>query len=160
MLRLLWDVQPGMSIPMPSQLLALLPVEGEYDWPRGFQFEAYTDLLEDEDNLPVVPSIHSGGRHSSPFVRLSKAYPDYPLYRRASRLSYTVWLLIQPVAFKEGSGLDKQMILERTKIEDRLQMAIQQLQAINAELRPHALFGDFLDDDDDDNDDDDGEKYY
>jgi hypothetical protein len=125
MLRLLGQVQPGLSIPVPSQLLGLLPTL--VDWPDGFRLEEYAERLA-QSNTNV------GTYSQSPFVRLSKAYPDYPPHRRASRLSYAVWLLLESIAIGE-QVMDRQKLLELRRIGDRLQLAIQQLQIVNDVLQ-------------------------
>jgi Lon protease-like protein len=124
MLQLLSQAQPGLSIPVPSQLLGLLPTNAVVDWPPGFRLEDYAQRLE-ESNTQV------GTYSQSPFVRLSKAYPDYPAHRRASRLSYSVWLLLESIAIGEQGILNRQKLLELPSIVDRLQLAIQHLKTIN-----------------------------
>jgi len=130
MLQLLGQLQPGISIPVPSQLMGLLPTF--VDWPSGFRLEEYANRLE-QFNTTV------GTYSQSPFVRLSKMYPEYPPYRRASRLSYSIWLLLESIAIGNQGVLDRQRLLERSRIGDRLELAIQQLQTVNDVLQQLSL---------------------
>lgn len=121
MIRLLGRAQPGARIPVPAQLLGLLPTDA--DWPDAFRLEGYAAALG--ENGAAI-----GTFSKSPFVRLGDACPDYPPMRRASRLSYTVWLLIESVS-AIGGGFDKERYLNTLGVGDRLKTTLQYLELIN-----------------------------
>lgn len=128
MIQLLEKAQPGLRIPVPSQLLGLLPIDAE--WPSGFRLEEYAEKLDGNDKARV------GTFSKSPFVRLSRTFPEYPPMRRAGRLSYAVWLLLDSIAIGGEKDLDrKQELLETPIICERLQKAIDQLSAVNFALQ-------------------------
>lgn len=121
LIQLLEKVQPGLRIPVPSQLLGLLPIDVE--WPSGFRLEEYAEKLDE---------ARVGTFSKSPFVRLSRTYPEYSPMRRAGRLSYAVWLLLDSIAIGGEKDVDrKQELLETQGICERLQKAIAQLSAVN-----------------------------
>jgi Lon protease-like protein len=134
MLRLLVELDPGVRVPIPSQLLGLLPIQEEGDdddndsdcqWPPGFQLEDYAAQLQ--KNNAVI-----GTATKSPFLRVSEN-PSYPLSRRASRLSYAIWIILEAIVIPGGPT--KQQILEERSIAKRLGMAQTSLDAVNAILR-------------------------
>ena len=121
MLRLLGEAQPGLQIPVPAQLLGLLPTGA--DWPSGFQLETYAEKLE--ANEAVV------GTHSkSPFVRLSRAFPSYPILKRASRFSYVVWVLLDTVSFNSQLA-SKGEVLRTLSLRERLRTAKHAFERLN-----------------------------
>mmetsp|Transcript_13189 Transcript_13189/g.19403 ORF Transcript_13189/g.19403 Transcript_13189/m.19403 type:complete len:358 (-) Transcript_13189:243-1316(-) len=124
MIQLLNKAQSGLRIPVPSQLLGLLP--NYDDWPPGFQLHTFVENLEDKE---------VGTHTKSPFVLLSKAYPQYPTLRRASRLSYTIWIITGTISTEVGVQTDYQELLELSGMQQRLQRAIQQLEAINSTIK-------------------------
>ena len=125
MLRLLTLINPGLQIPVPSQMLGLLPSPSEVglEWPLGFLLEEYVEKL-----ISVKAEI--GTVTKSPLVLVS-SIPNYPWLRRAQRLSYVVWILLESI----GDSPGKQEILEETSIARRLQLAIQKLEGLNESLQ-------------------------
>jgi hypothetical protein len=127
MISLLGQVS-GLRVPVPSQLLGLLPTKMPQiidDWPDGFQLDSYASQLE-------VADAEIGTFTKSPFVRVSHC-ETYPALRRASRLSYTIWILLD--ALTGADAPTKQDLLEMTSVADRLSAAYQQLETINTFLR-------------------------
>lgn len=124
MLRLLGEVQPGLKIPVPAQLLGLLPTGTK--WPPGFKLESYADKLEAGDSMV-------GTYSKSPFVRLSRTYPNYPVLKRAGRFSYVVWMILYTVSF-DNQGATKEEVLRTTSLRERLSKAHGQLQRLNDAL--------------------------
>mmetsp|Transcript_22941 Transcript_22941/g.47916 ORF Transcript_22941/g.47916 Transcript_22941/m.47916 type:complete len:670 (+) Transcript_22941:68-2077(+) len=124
MIRLL-SMAASATVPLPSQLLALLPKR--YDWPRDFTLENYAQSL--------LTSRSSIGQ--SPFVRLdvitSSNPTSYSSMRRAQRLSYAIWLLLDGVAMTgaEPSPPTRYEVLEMRSIEQRLGTSKQVLEGIN-----------------------------
>ena len=130
MLRLLEAAQPGVRIPVPTQLLGLLPTA---EWSRSsseeFRLEAYAQQLQNQRNSQV------GTGTKSPFVRLSAVYPEYPVLRRASRLSYAIWVLVGSIGLGSStSTMNKQAYLETHSLRMRLNKTIQHMDGINTIL--------------------------
>ena len=126
LLRLLEGVQPGIRIPVPTQILGLLPLNT--NWPNGFRLEGYAERLEAE--RAVV-----GTATKSPFVRVSRGCPEYPVLRRCSRLSYVVWLLMESIAVGTDSSFSRQAYLETHGVRRRLQKTLDHLDGINSTLQ-------------------------
>ena len=124
MIQLLETVQPGLKIPVPAQMLGLVPTN--VHWPTTFRLERYADKLQGEN-------VNVGTFSKPPFVRLSKQYPEYPVLRRASRFSYVVWMLLYTISF-DNQSLDKEEVLQLLSIRVRLQEAHKQLQRLNTAL--------------------------
>jgi len=136
LLQLLAQINPGMRIPVPSQLLGLLPLATADDgggtisqetmcWPEGFQLEKYATKLQ-QSNANIGTST------KSPFVRTSENR-SYPLYRRAARLSYAIWIVLGSIRIPNAPNGQK--ILEETSIANRLKIAHEALEAVNNALR-------------------------
>ena len=125
MLRLLEKANPNVRIPVPTQLLGLLPTDCQ--WPPGFRLETYANSLE-------ATQARVGTLSKSPFCRLSKAYPPYPPLRRASRLSYTAWILLESISVGRD-GLTRQDLLQMASIQKRLQATLKYIEAINAVIQ-------------------------
>jgi Lon protease-like protein len=127
MLDLLAQINPGIRIPVPAQLLGLLPIMNDSvdRWSEGFQLEQYAARLQQND-----ASI--GTSTKSPFVRISEN-ASYPDRRRAARLSYVIWIILDSIAVRGSPS--RQELLEETSIANRLAMAFTQLEAVNTALR-------------------------
>ena len=87
MIRLL-SMAASSTVPLPSQLLGLLPKRD--DWPKYFQLEEYAQKFRGNT---------VGTAFQSPFVRVdqitcSNSALSYSPLRRARRLSYAIWLLL------------------------------------------------------------------
>ena len=125
MLTLLEKANPNIHIPVPTQLLGLLPTDCK--WPRGFRLKCYADALE-------ATQSGVGTFSKSPFCRLSRAYPLYPPLRRASRLSYTAWILPNNISLGEH-GQSRQDLLQMASIQKRLQTTLKYIEAINSVIQ-------------------------
>lgn len=125
MLRLLMQINPGLQIPVPSQMLGLLPLSSELGraWPQGFRLEEYARQLQSNNALV-------GTSTKSRFVRVTSCR-HYPALRRAQRLSYTIWILLDSL----GGAPSKQGVLEETSIGRRLELALQKLEGVNDSLQ-------------------------
>jgi Lon protease-like protein len=123
MIRLLAQLQPDLRIPVPAQLLGLLPVDvpGNNKWPKDFRLEEYANQLQ-SNNAEI------GTTTKSPFVRIAEN-SSYPLLRRASRLSYVIWVILDSIVL-EGAPT-KQDLLEETSIAKRLEKAQMRLKTVN-----------------------------
>jgi Lon protease-like protein len=128
MLRLIQTAMNG-SAPIPSQLLGLLPTKPFKKWPNSFQLESYASQLE-------AKNASIGTHTKSPFVRVGLC-DSYPALRRANRLSYAIWILLDSILAAVGANdkLSQQELLELTSANDRLELAYQHLESINTVLR-------------------------
>lgn len=126
MIRLMQAAVSG-NVPIPSQLLGLLPVN--LDWPQGFQLDSYASQLE-------AKNAEIGTHTKTPFVRTSLC-GSYPSFRRANRLSYVIWILLNTLLAKVGATgyPSPQELLELPSTEERLELACAHLESINTVLR-------------------------
>jgi len=123
MFKCLQKLQPLMDLSkvLPLELLCLLPNDVK-DWPKDFLFTKYaTEAEEKSQSVGSNDSIVS-------FLRLDDSWP---VLRRASRLSYLVWFLIETTVGGGGMGGEhRQVVLLTKKIEERLEIAISQLKIV------------------------------
>ncbi|KAL7547926.1 hypothetical protein ACHAWF_011194 [Thalassiosira exigua] len=131
MIRLL-SAAASATVPVPSQLLGLLPQRS--DWPREFVLENYAKSM-------ATSGSSIGSAFHGPFVRVDRiASVDPSAYsplRRAQRLSYTIWLLLDGL---KGTGAEPGLpsheeILATESVERRLGAAKEALEGINAVLK-------------------------
>ncbi|KAL3923540.1 MAG: hypothetical protein SGILL_001599 [Bacillariaceae sp.] len=113
----------GMSVPIPSQLLILLPVDCH--WPDNFCLEQYAKELQ-------ARNMQVGTYTKSPFLRVAEN-PSYPPLRRARRLSYAIWILLDNIL--GSSAPNRQSLLECETMTERLVSACDQLNDISTALR-------------------------
>jgi len=122
MLKAFQKLQPELDCSkiIPVELLSLLPEEIE-DWPKGFQITKWAKDAGEKSQYAGSSSTEG----VVPFVRLDESWPQL---RRAGRLSYLVWLLLETTV--GGGGIDgehRNIVLETSQIDKRLQMVIEQL---------------------------------
>lgn len=136
MIRLLSLAAAGAVVPVPTQLLGLLPIHN--NWPSDFALEEYANSLSTSRSSVI------GTAFKSPFVRVdqivasapSSSTITYSPLRRAQRLSNAIWLILDGLAM---TGADpppppRDKILAMN-IEERLFAALQTLDGINDILR-------------------------
>jgi hypothetical protein len=121
MLALL-DKLSNQPIPVPSQLLVLLPTTT--NWPSQFRLATAANQLQ-------ARNVEIGTHTTSPFVRVGEA-KSYPYLRRASRFSFAIWIVLDSIL---GNTVHKQKLLDTKLLEDRLDMALEQIKSINKILR-------------------------
>lgn len=127
LIQLLTALTPNADVPVPTQLLGLLPPDQE--WPEGFKLDGFVERLKEEKAIVGTAS-------RSPFVSVSEAAPDYPALRRAQRLSFGIWVLLDNVlAGYAPAGSIRQDVLELESIEKRLDAALRGLNALNSTLK-------------------------
>ena len=127
LIQLLGALNPSGGVPVPTQLLGLLP-SGQ-DWPDGFKLDGYVDKLKVE--RAVV-----GTASKSPFIAIDDAAPIYPDLRRALRLSFGVWVILDSLmAGFSPAAATRQSVLEIESIWERLDAALRGLNAINIALK-------------------------
>jgi hypothetical protein len=130
MIRLLSMVSAA-TVPLPSQLLGLLPMRD--DWPKDFLLEgAATSLDRSGSNV--------GTTFKSPFVRVDQitaASSKYSPLRRAQRLSYVIWLLLAGIAFtgSDHPPPSRSDVLKMTSILVRLEAAKKTIDGVNDILK-------------------------
>ena len=146
MVRLL-SMAGTAPVPLPSQLLGLLPKRG--DWPKEFVLEEYAQSLSAAGSGSSGTTI--GVFAKSPFVRVDRVAekrnatpiapssntnaPSYSPLRRAQRLSYAVWLLLDGLAMDGAKPPSRDVILGMNSIGERLDAAKKTLEGINGILR-------------------------
>jgi Lon protease-like protein len=113
----------GMSVPVPSQLLVLLPIDS--DWPEDFHLEEYAEEMQ-------ARNMQIGTYTKSPFLRVAEN-PSYPPLRRARRLSYAIWILLDTIL--GSSAPNRQSLLECETMMERLLSACDQLQDITRAIK-------------------------
>ena len=107
LLRRLSSVSPT-AVPVPSQILGLLPPDG--DWPEDFALTAVAERLASN----VAPPDPFNRRYTTP-------PGGYPAHRRAARLSYAVWAVVGGAA---------QPVLDARTTAERLALALRRLEAL------------------------------
>ena len=129
-MRLLGDVNPDVTPDalLPPPLVACLPEDPPRAWPLGFSF------LDDD---ATAPPVGAAALAAAPSAR------DYPRRRRAQRLSFGVWSLVEafapdasgPAASPRESDDGRACALEIAGVAPRLRAACEQLRAVNDALR-------------------------
>ena len=118
--------QQGGVIEAPQQLLSLLPPPPAAGWPDEFVMQGLADELADE----LARSVRSGSQQDDPerdaFVPCS--LEQYPLRRRAQRLSFALW----PYLSTKQAIL--QRALETTNTADRLRMVILRMKEMRQQV--------------------------
>ena len=131
MMRLI-SMASGRPVPIPSQLLGLLPKRD--DWPQEF-------FLEDVAKSLATSGSTIGTASKSPFVRVdeitSANHSSYSPLRRAQRLSYAIWLLLDVLAMTgaEPAPPPRDVILSMDSIGERLFAAKLTIDGINVILK-------------------------
>jgi len=129
LLQQLVDPSNSKAIPIPTQILGLLPLKPYKPWPDNFALEKYAQKVE-KDNGMV------GTFSKSPFVRVDKM-KGYSPYRRAQRLSYMVPSLTENISSIGSEGENfRQKLLEMSTTEQRLDASLTQMRSIC-----HFLYG-------------------
>lgn len=105
----------GRSMPVPTQLLHLLPPPPPLGWPEAFAFK---QIKEEQEREGVQEDITA----------------HYPAQRRQQRFSYLVFTVL-------GENPDLQQVLESKSTAGRLAVALQWFTGLNAALRRQAQGG-------------------
>lgn len=130
MIRLL-SMASAATVPLPSQLLGLLPKRD--DWPQGFVLEgAATSLEQSGSNI--------GTSFKSPFVRVDQITATSSKYfplRRAQRLSYVIWLLLDGLSItgSDSPPPSRSDVLRMTSVLARLEAAKRTIDGVNEILK-------------------------
>jgi len=126
--------QEVTKIPVPTQILGLLPRHPPRPWPSQFALEDYATRMErDEDGTTAKKMVGTSSR--SLFVRADDM-DGYPPLRRAQRLSYVIWILLDSTVLNVGlQAQDRQSILEMDSVVARLKAAQAKLEQIGGIIR-------------------------
>ena len=111
LLHKLSQAAPQATIPVPSQIIGLLP---DGDWPEEFKLKLVAERLA----ASVPPPDPYSPRYTRPLG-------GYPAHRRAARLSYAIWVII---------GGEAQPGLDALTTAERLGLALERLGALCAGL--------------------------
>lgn len=112
-----------VTLPIPAQMLGLLPQNpSPRQWPKGFALKNYAAAV----GILSPQSL---------YVSTDSVAPLYPELRRAERLSFVVWLLLDSVAEERKGHIARQEVLEMESVAERLEAARQQLASIILGLR-------------------------
>ena len=140
LLKLLRIANNGAGVPVPTQLLGLLPrlrstKDDDHtiiqdDWPPKYSLETFANGMQEK--YATV-----GTYSKSPFVRVDDNKNYSPL-RRAQRFSYVVWTLTDSIVLPESSVNNKfspENILKLTSTLERLELALDKIQKISQLLK-------------------------
>mmetsp|Transcript_6969 Transcript_6969/g.10813 ORF Transcript_6969/g.10813 Transcript_6969/m.10813 type:complete len:644 (+) Transcript_6969:30-1961(+) len=128
MLRLLSMVSSA-SVPLPSQLMGLLPKRD--DWPADFLLEGAATSLENSGG-------NIGTSFKSPFVRVDQVAASSSKYsplRRAHRLSYVIWMLLDGLSMTGNDQPTRRDVLKMTSVLARLEAAKRTIDGVNDILK-------------------------
>mmetsp|Transcript_21193 Transcript_21193/g.42582 ORF Transcript_21193/g.42582 Transcript_21193/m.42582 type:complete len:651 (-) Transcript_21193:902-2854(-) len=128
MLRLLSMVSSA-SVPLPSQLMGLLPKRD--DWPADFLLEGAATSLENSGG-------NIGTSFKSPFVRVDQVAASsskYSTLRRAHRLSYVIWMLLDGLSITGNDQPTRRDVLKMTSVLARLEAAKRTIDGVNDILK-------------------------
>ena len=100
-------------MPVPTQIMGLLPPAPEEGWPCDFALDRIVERLRERQET---------GDADVPYAPASDAYPAR---RRATRLSYAIWAVV---------GGSSQPLLETTSTADRLRYALHRLELVRAQI--------------------------
>jgi len=148
MIRLLTKAAPYQDgIPIPTQMLELMPQKPpapHKDWPKEFALHKFVSRLEsDQDARKFVSRLESdqntmiGTASSIPFVHVGMnkgKYDAYPGLRRAQRLSFVIWVLLEQILVDGDQTMSRQMILETDSIAERLRSSMVMMRKISTIL--------------------------
>ena len=139
MTTLLSKLNPKANIqmPVPPQMLGLIPINPVRPWPKDFRLEKYRKKMKGVYNV-------LGKTAWVEDVQLQTAQ-GYPALRRARRLSYVIWALLNIISGEEEETLEnrqpemnqvtRQDILEMDSTAERLEAAKLKTHEINILLR-------------------------
>ena len=122
------------SLPVPSQMLGLLPPPPAAGWPPTFELASAAARLATryETDQGGPPRAVDGAQPLS-YVPVD---PAYPLRKRAERLSWVVWAVIgdQKVGVNAFNGSPYQVLLEADSTAERLRLVRGKLRELKEAL--------------------------
>lgn len=134
------DPKSNTNMPIPYQLLALLPKQPPQPWPESFSLTQYSQKMKSLFSL--LERKKSKLLLGNSNLDTMETASDYPVLRRSRRLSYMIWELAEDLLTEhrdllteEKMILSMQDILEMTSISQRLYAASRKLEEINCVLQ-------------------------
>lgn len=128
------------SVPVPTQLLGILPPPPAGGWPEDFVLSSVATTLADKYKTEVRTEADAAmGANEANAVRPRSYVPldtRYPPRKRAERLSWAVWAVIgdQKVGVNSFGGSPYQVLLEADGTAERLRLARAKLREIKGRL--------------------------
>ena len=132
------------TVPVPSQLLGLLPQPPAAGWPETFELARIAQKLEEKYN-ELEPYYNLVGRGEdkagSPAATRAQSYvpadPAYAPRKRAERFSWLIWVLIgdQKVGVNSFSGSPYQALIEAHGTAERLRLALRKMREVKEALK-------------------------
>lgn len=113
------------KVPLPYEVLSLLPSTPYKPWPSDFTLEHYAKRVQHDQAVQAM----MGTTICRSFIRVDDKY-EYNVLRRLQRLSYAVWPLAQIILQDEFDDGFKQSVLEMHSTSDRLSFALSKFERI------------------------------
>ena len=132
------------TVPVPSQLLGLLPPPPAAGWPDTFQLGRIRSRLKDKyRELEPYFQLAAQGKDEagSPAATRAQSYvpadPAYSPRKRAERLSWLIWVLIgdQKVGVNSFEGSPYQALVEADGTAERLRLALRKMREVKEALK-------------------------
>lgn len=123
------------AVPIPSQILGLLPPAPESGWPEDFELQVVAARLALDYNLQNEAYIGPDGDvRKMSYVPVDAAYPAR---KRAERLSWVIWAIIgnQKIGVNAYGGSPYQKVIEAEGTSERLRLVLMRLREIQRELQ-------------------------
>ena len=111
----------GGGMPVPAQILSLLPPPPSAGWPKEFVLTRVAEQLGEAAATQRVMDNFDPADDPEPFEPVGA---DYPPRRRAQRLSYSIWAMVRE------DNRDLQAVIETKGTGDRLRSALLRLREL------------------------------
>ena len=127
------------AVPLPPQMLALLPEPPEGGWPESFKLSVLRAVVasaakaKKEEEEEKEEGSKEDGTEDLSYVPMDAAYP---VRRRAERLSWLIWAIIgdQKVGVNAYGGSPYQPLIEAEGTAERLRLALLKIREIRKVL--------------------------
>ena len=127
------------AVPLPPQMLALLPEPPEGGWPESFKLSVLRAVVasaakaKKEEEEEKEEGSEEDGTEDLSYVPMDAAYP---VRRRAERLSWLIWAIIgdQKVGVNAYGGSPYQPLIEAEGTAERLRLALLKIREIRKVL--------------------------
>jgi len=113
-------------MPVPAQLLSLLPPPPRAGWPAEFALRHEVVGLRERAAAQRAMDMFNPLDDPEPYVPWSELWPAR---RRAQRLSFAIWLAIRE------QNRDLQLVLETASTADRLRLALCRLRELREQVK-------------------------
>ena len=124
------------DVPIPSQILGLLPPAPDAGWPEGFELELVAARLTLDYKLKNEAYVELGRDGDVRELSYVPVDPAYPARKRAERLSWVIWAIVgnQKVGVNAFGGSPYQAVIEAEGTAARLRLVLLRLREICSEL--------------------------